>query len=116
MKKSNTYFLILAIALIIIAVGYLLNIPFIKSVCAATLNHAQKQTLSVSAAVCAFLFYGSKNYWLAIIISGLAASLVVKFLIIGGSAGVFTIATMMLAFIAIVYFMNLVKIIINKYV
>lgn len=114
MKKLKVYLLILAIALITIAAGYILNIGFIKSVCQSVLNNAGKSTLSVSAAVCTFLFYGTKNYWLILTGCAIAAALIIQLLIIGGSAGVFVIGVKALTFLVIAYVMNLVKLIVNE--
>ncbi len=115
MKKLKLYLLILAIALIIIAAGYLMNIGMIKSICRHVITFADSQILSVTAAVCAFLFYGAKNYWLAILGCAIATALVIQFLIIGGGAELFVIAVRTLAFVVIVYLMNLVKVIFNEF-
>ena len=114
MKKLKVYLLILAIALITIAAGYILNIGFIKSVCQSVMNNAGKSTLSVSAAVCTFLFYGTKNYWLILTGCAIAAALIIQLLIIGGGASVFVIAVKALTFLIIAYIMNLVKLIVNE--
>lgn len=114
MSKTKSYLFILAAALIAVAIGYALNIHFIKSVCSHTLSFAQNNAVSVTAAVCAFLFYGSKNYWLIIAGCAVAASLIIQFVIIGHGAGLFTILVRAFAFVVIVYLMNLVKLIVNR--
>ena len=114
MSKTKTYLFILAAALVAIALGYILNVHFIKSVCSQTLNFAQNNAVSVTAAVCAFLFFGSKNYWLIIAGCAIATSLIIQFAVIGHGAGLFTIFVRAFAFVVIVYLMNLVKLIVNR--
>ncbi len=114
MKKLKVYLLILAIALITVAAGYILNIGFIKSVCQSVLNNAGKSTLTVSAAVCTFLFYGSKNYWLILTGCAIAAALIIQYFIIGAGISVYVIAVKTLTFLIIAYLMNLVKLIVNE--
>lgn len=114
MSKTKLYLLILAIAIITIAAGYILNIQIIKTVCASALVYAQKPALSVTAAVCAFLFVGNKNYWLIIAGCAIVTSLVIQYVVIGHGAAMFTVAVRACTFLAIVYLMNLVKLIFNE--
>ncbi len=114
MSKMKIYLFILAAAIIAIALGYIMNIQIIKTVCESALAYARKPALSVTAAVCAFLFYGNKNYWLVIAGCAVATSLVIQFLVIGAGAALFTIILRACTFIFIVYLMNLVKLIFNE--
>ena len=77
MSKTKSYFTILAIAVIIIAAGYIMNIAAIKSFTSQYLTFAGQNILSVSAAVCAFIFLGSKNYWLIILGCAIAAAFII---------------------------------------
>ena len=67
MSKIKIYLLILAVAIVAVALGYMMHIKPIQSLCAASLTYMKNPVLPVTAAVCAFLFYGVKNYWLIII-------------------------------------------------
>ncbi len=114
MSKTKSYFTILAAAVIIVAVGYIMNIASIKSFTAQCLGFAGQNVLSVSAAVCAFIFLGNKNYWLIILGCAIAAAIIIQFLIIGHGAGIITLAARTVTFLAIVFLMNFVKLMINK--
>ena len=114
MSKFNTYLFVIGAALVTIALGYIISIAAVKSVCAACLSYAQQNSIAVTAAVCAFLFSGRKNYVLLILSAAVIAALVVQFVIIGHSAGLFTLAMRTLAFLVIVYLMNFVKEIFNR--
>ncbi len=114
MSKTKTYFTILAAAVIIIAAGYIMNIGTIKSFTAQCLSFAGQNVLSVSAAVCAFIFLGNKNYWLIIAACAVAAAIIIQFVIIGHGAGTITLAARAVTFMAIVFLMNFVKLLINK--
>ena len=114
MSKTKSYFTILAIAVIIIAAGYIMNIAAIKSFTSQCLTFAGQNILSVSAAVCAFIFLGSKNYWLIILGCAIAAAFIIQFAIIGHGAGAITIAARTDAFLASVFLMNFIKVLNNK--
>lgn len=114
MSKTKIFLIILAAAIITIIIGYTANIQIIKSTCQAALAFAKRPALSVSAAVCAFLFLGSKHYWLIIAACAVAASLIIQYILIGSGAGLFIIVVRACTFLAIVYLMNLVKLIFNE--
>ena len=114
MSKTKSYFSILIVAVAIIAIGYIMEIGSITSFTNKCLNYAGQNILSVSAAVCAFLFLGNKNYWLIIGACAVVAALIIQFILIGGGAGVITIAARAVTFIAIVFLMNFAKLLINK--
>ncbi len=114
MSKTKSYFSILAIAAIIIAAGYIMNISAIKSFTAQCLAFAGQNVLSVSAAVCAFIFLGNKNYWLIMLGCAIAAAFIIQFVIVGHGAGVLVIAACATTFLAIVFLMNFVKLLVNK--
>lgn len=114
MSKTKSYFTILAIVAIIIAAGYIMNIGAIKSFTAQCLAFAGQNVLSVSAAVCAFIFLGNKNYWLIMLGCALVAALIIQFVIVGHGAGALIIAARVVTFLAIVFLMNFVKLLVNK--
>lgn len=114
MSKTKTYFLILAAVIIIAAIGYIMNIGSIKSFVNLCAGFARENALSVSAAVCAFIFLGNKNYWLIITGCAVVAALSVQVFIVGQSAGIIVLAARTITFLTIVFLMNFVKLLINK--
>ena len=70
--------------------------------------------LSVSAAVCAFIFLGNKNYWLIMLGCAIAAAFIIQFVIVGHGAEALVIAARATTFLAIVFLMNFVKLLVNK--
>ncbi len=114
MSKTKSYFTILAAAVIIIAAGYIMNISSVKSFTAQCLSYAGQNMLSVSAAVCAFIFLGNKNYWLIMFGCAVVAALIIQFVIVGHGAGIITLAARAVTFLAIVFLMNFIKLIINR--
>lgn len=113
MKKQH-YLYILAAAIIVIAAGYLMNIHFIKVFSHKTIHMMFSIYVCIPAAVCAFIFLNNKHYWLLNIVAALITSLVIQYGLIGHGAGVITILSRAMAFIVIIYLLNLVRIIINK--
>lgn len=113
MSKTKTYFYIIAAVLITIAIGYLLNIHFIKTACISIIAHIQGSALPAIAAICAFLFYGNRNYWLIITGCGIITAIVLP-LINSINTSLYAIIYSCLAFMTIVFLMNLVKLLINK--
>lgn len=61
MSKIKIYLLILAVAIVAVALGYMMHIKPIQSLCAASLTYMKNPVLPVTAAVCAFLFLRSKK-------------------------------------------------------
>ena len=114
MSKTKSYFTILIAAILIIAAGYIMNIGTIKHFTGLCLSFAGNNVLAVSAAVCAFIFLGNKNYWFVIAGCAIAAALIIQFVIVGHGAGLVTILARIVTFMAIVFLMNLIKLIINK--
>lgn len=66
------------------------------------------------AAVCAFIFMGNGRYWLINLACALIASLIIQYFVIGHGAGIYTILYRAAAFLIVVYFLNLLKIILAK--
>ncbi len=114
MSKTKTYFMILAVAAIVVAVGYIMNIAAIKSFSTMCFNYAGDNWVSVTAAVCAFVFLGNKNYWLILLACAVVAALITQLVIIGQGIGIMTLAARCVAFLSIAFLMNFVKLLINK--
>ena len=110
--KKNTALYILAVVICLLLAAFVFHVPALR-------HHSlhgmlQSPYILVSAAVCAFLFINVKNYWLIIAGCGVAAALIIQFAVIGHGAGLYTIAVRALAFVAVVYLLNLVKVIFAK--
>lgn len=114
MRKKSTYLYVLAAVAIIIAAGFIMNIALIKSAALSVFNMLPNPWVFGPAAVCAFIFMGSGRYWLINIGCALITALAVQYLVIGGGAGVYTIAYRTLAFLSVVYVLNLGKLLITK--
>ncbi|MBE6452087.1 MAG: hypothetical protein E7012_01170 [Alphaproteobacteria bacterium] len=114
MSKTKVYFGILIAVISVIAVGFIMNIDIITSFTHKCLNYAGQNILSVSAAICAFLFLGNKNYWLIILACAAITALIIQSVIIAGSLNVINLSAMILTFMAIVFLMNFAKLLINK--
>lgn len=114
MSKTTTYIYILAAAVITVAAGFLMNISMIKSFFNLCLQFSQQNILSVTAAVCAFIFLGSKNYWFIILGCAIATAIIIQFVIIGHNAGNLVWAARITTFLSIVFLMNFVKLLVNK--
>ena len=114
MSKTKTYIYILALAMVVIAVGYILNISPIKSFTALCLQFAQHNISSIAAAICAFIFLGNKNYWFIMAGCAVITALVVQLVIVGHNAEILTWAARIVTFMAIVFVMNFVRLVINR--
>ena len=62
----------------------------------------------------AFIFMGNGRYWLINLACALIASLIIQYFVIGHGAGIYTILYRAAAFLIVVYFLNLLKIILAK--
>ena len=114
MPRIRAYIYIMAFAIVVIALGFLMNISQIKSFSLLCWNFAQQNALSVTAAVCAFLCLGRANYWFVILGCAIVTALVIQFVIIGHNAAVLTWAARIVTFMAIVFVMNFARLIINR--
>lgn len=112
--KKNTALYILGAVICIILAAFIFNIPLLKNISLSTFGMMKSIYIIGSAAVCAFIFINNKNYWLIIAGTSIIISLMIQYGVTGHGAGIYTILTRALAFIAIVYLLNLVKIIFNK--
>lgn len=114
MSKKQTYLYILAAGIILILAGYFMPIPFIRSATKTTSHLMTNPLVFGPAAVCAFIFMGNSRYWFINLACAVIASLVIQYFVIGHGAGLHIIGFRVLAFLVIVYFLNLLKVILNK--
>ena len=112
--KKNTALYILAAIICLLLAAFVFHIPALKHLFHNLYGMLQSPYILVSAAVCAFLFINTKNYWLIITGCGVAAALIIQFAVMGHGAGLYTIAVRALAFVTVVYLLNLVKVIFTK--
>ena len=106
--KKNTALYILAVIICLFLAAFVFHVPALRH-----LFHNLYGMLQ-SPYICAFLFINTKNYWLIIAGCGIAAALIIQFAVIGHGAGLYTIAVRALAFVTVVYLLNLVKVIFAK--
>lgn len=114
MRKKSTYLYSLALIVILIASGFALNIHFFKNATISILNMITNPWVCATAAVCAFIFTNHKHYWLINIGCAVITSLIIQFVVLKGGADFYTIALRSLAFLSVVYILNLIKIILTK--
>ena len=113
MKKITALY-ILAVIICLLIAAFVFQIPALKQLFHSLYAMLQSPYILVSAAICAFLFINTKNYWLIIVGCGVVAALIIQFVVIGHGAGLYTIAIRSLAFVTVVYLLNLVKVIFTK--
>ena len=106
MSKKQTYLYILAAGIILILAGFFMHHTIGKMVA--------NPLVFGPAAVCAFIFMGNGRYWLINLACALIASLIIQYFVIGHGAGIYTILYRAAAFLIVVYFLNLLKIILAK--
>ena len=114
MSKTRTYIYIMAFAIVVVTLGYLMNISQIKAFSNLCWQFAQQNMLSVTAAVCAFLFLGRANYWFVILGCAVITALMIQFVFVGHNAAPLTWAARIVTFMAIVFVMNFVRLVINR--
>lgn len=107
--KKNTALYILAVIICLFLAAFVFHVPALRHLFHNLYGMLQSPYILVSAAVCAFLFINTKNYWLIIAGCGIAAALIIQFAVIGHGAGLYTIAVRALAFVTVVYLLNLVR-------
>ncbi len=108
-SRKKTYIFILVFAVIIIALGFMGNIHFIKHLYAVTLANLQKTMILVPAVICAFVFINSGYYWLVMLGCALIDAITIHYLAGNAALHFHTMAYTAFAFLVIVYLLNLVK-------
>ena len=111
MSKKQTYLYILAAGIILILAGFFMHISLITSAYHTIGKMVTNPLVFGPAAVCAFIFMGNGRYWLINLACALIASLIIQYFVI---AGIYTILYRAAAFLIVVYFLNLLKIILAK--
>ena len=114
MSKKQTYLYILAAGIILILAGFFMHISLITSAYHTIGKMVTNPLVFGPAAVCAFIFMGNGRYWLINLACALIASLIIQYFVIGHGAGIYTILYRAAAFLIVVYFLNLLKIILAK--
>ena len=112
--SKQSYLYILALGIIVIAAGFLMPVPAITAAYHTTSKMVVNPLVFGPAAICAFIFMGNSRYWLINAACALIASLAFQYLVVGHGAGLATILYRALAFLVVVYFLNLLKVIVAK--
>ena len=118
MSNSRYYFWVLAAAIIILGVGFTMKIPEITNVSHAVAAHASNPWILVVAAISAFLLGNFRHYWIAVIVTGLITAVKIHLFVNNGAFNTldtFTTLYRTLAFICIVYLLNLVRLIFSRF-
>ena len=84
MSRKQTYLTILAISICVILAGIFMHIQEIDTIMQATLAAMKDPKISITAAVCAFIFMGSGKYWFYIIGTALITALVIQYYFLRG--------------------------------
>ena len=105
MSKKQTYLYILAAGIILILAGFFMHISLITSAY-HTIGKMVSNPLVFGPA--------AGRYWLINLACALIASLIIQYFVIGHGAGIYTILYRAAAFLIVVYFLNLLKIILAK--
>lgn len=114
MRKKSTYLYFLVAIVILIAIAFAINISFIKSFTHSVLFAISNPWVCTSAIICAFILMGNKRYWILNISAAVLISIFIQLIIIGGGVGLYIIGVRAVAFLSVVYLLNLIKILLNK--
>lgn len=114
MRKKSTYLYFLALVVILIASAYALNIHFIKSATHSIMHAVANPWICVSAAASAFIFIGNKRYWLVNIGCAVIVAVILDLVVKGHHLSAYSLSISVLAFLSVVYILNLIKILISK--
>ena len=118
MSNSRYYFWVLAAAIIILGIGFAMKIPEITNVSPAVAAHASNPWILVVAAISAFLLGNYRHYWIAVTITGIITAVCIHLFVNNGAFNTldtFTTLYRTLAFICIVYLLNLVRLIFSRF-
>ena len=114
MRKKSTYLVFLALIAIVVAFAYILNIVVLKNMIAGIIRYIQSSWILALAAVSAFIFANNRYYWMVNIACAVVVSIVLQLVVFGGSLGLWVIIYQSLAFLSVVYLLNLIKVLITK--
>ncbi len=114
MNRKQTYLTILAIAICVILAGIFMHIQEIDTIIQNTLTIMKDPKISITAAICAFIFMGSGKYWFYIIGMALITAFVIQYYFLKGGLDMIIIAYRAFAFVVVVYLLNLIKLLFNK--
>lgn len=114
MRKKSTYLILLAIIAIVVALGYILNIAMIKNIVSGTTASISTPWILALSAACAFILTDNKYYWIMNIICAIMAAVILQIFVYGGAVTFWPVLYKTLAFLSVVYILNLAKIIITR--
>ena len=114
MRSKSTYLWLLAILAIVIAVSYALNIAIVKSIVAGTVASITSPWILALSAAAAFILTDNKYYWIMNIACAVIAAVILQIFVFGGVVGFWVVLYKTLAFLTVVYILNLIKILITK--
>lgn len=114
MRKKSTYLVLLAIIAIVVAFAYILNIVMIKNIVSGVVTNIQSPWILALGAAAAFILTDNKYYWFMNIACGVLAAVILQIFVYGGMVTFWIVLYKTLAFLAVVYILNLAKILIAR--
>ena len=114
MDKKQTYLFIFAMTLTIVFIGQFMNISYINRLALNTWTWMQSPYIFIPAGICTFLFMNNKKYWGINTTIAVITSLVIQYIIIGSSGTIYILFVRALAFIVIVFLLNVIKVVLDK--
>lgn len=114
MRKKSTYLILLAIIAIVVAFAYILNIVMIKNIASGVVTNIQSPWILALGAAAAFILTDNKYYWFMNIACAVLAAVILQIFIYGGMVTFWAVLYKTLAFLTIVYILNLAKILITR--
>lgn len=114
MRKKSTYLIVLAIIAIAVALGYILNIAIIKNIISGIIGNISSPWILGLSAACAFILTDNKYYWIMNIVCAIMSAVILQIFIYGGVVTFWPVLYKTLAFLSVVYILNLAKIVITR--
>lgn len=114
MRKKSTYLVLLAIIAIMVAFAYILNIVIIKNIVSGVVSNIQSTWILALGAAAAFILTENKYYWFMNIACGVLVAVILQIFVYGGMVTFWLVLYKTLAFLTVVYILNLAKILITR--
>ncbi len=114
MRKKSTYLVLLAVVAIVVAMAYILNIVMIKNIVSGVMTNIQSPWILALGAAAAFILTDNKYYWFMNIACGILAAVILQIFVYGGMVTFWVVLYKTLAFLVVVYILNLAKILITR--
>ncbi len=114
MRSKSAYLWLLAIMAILIILSFAFNIVMIKDIFFGTIKNLGNTWILALSAASAFVFTGNRYYWLINIACAVIVAVVLNIFVLGAAVTLISVLYKSLAFLLVVYALNLVKLLITK--